>query len=163
MAGPLCSAKRNAPFFMISICISSNPTMRGNNSSNTGLFCGLWQIHTIALCTSQLATCLGRVRCALVGPLSAMASDSVSAQVRRLSSLSIASCTLLARLVAQLLARCFVVAPPMNVHVTNQLGCDAMCSLSAMQPRHGHSKCSHPGGAERIMATEGGQRAHWRV
>ena len=88
-----------------------------------------------------------------------MTSDSVSAQVRRLSSLSIASCTLLARLVAQLLARCLVVAPPMNVHVTNRLGCDAMCLLSAMQPRHGHSKCSHLGGAERIMATERGQRA----
>ena len=95
-----------------------------------------------------------------------MASDSVSAPIRRLfsvSCLSNASCTLLARLVAQLLARCVVLAPLMNVDVTNPLGCDAMCSLSAMQVRHGHSKCSHLEGAARIMMTEGGPRAHWRV
>ena len=34
-----------------------------------------------------------------------------------------------------------------------------VCSLGAMQPGHGHSKCSHLEGAERIMTTEGGQRA----
>ena len=32
VAGPLWSATRNAPFFMISLCISSNHTMRGNSS-----------------------------------------------------------------------------------------------------------------------------------
>ena len=73
--------------FTVVLCISSNHTMRENNRSNTGLFCGHWQIHITPLCNSQLAKSLGRVRCAL-GSISAMASDSVSAPIRRLFSVS---------------------------------------------------------------------------
>ena len=80
----------------IMLGISSNHTRRGNNSSSTCgcVVTGKFTRHGCAPPNRQ--GMFGKVR-GSVGSVSAMASDSVSAQVRRLSSsLSIASCTLLA-------------------------------------------------------------------
>ena len=97
-----------------------------------------------------------------VGSLSAMASDSVSApssqvvfrvvsEQRKLYSVGAiggaTACTM----------RRSCTSHECSCH--EPVGCDAMCSLSAMQAGHGHSKCSHLEGAARIMTTEGGQKA----
>ena len=98
--------------------------MRGNNSSSTCgcVVTGKFARHSCAPPNRQGFFVMLR---GSVGSVSVMSSDSVSTPIRRLfsvSSLTNASCALVARLVAQQLARYWVLAVGVVLHVTKPLG-----------------------------------------
>ena len=149
MAGHLCSAKRNAPFFMVMLGISSNHTMRGNNSSST---CG-------CVVTGKFTRhgCAPPTRFFWQGPTP-----------------KFAGC-LLCRLSATQVVLCWHDWWHHSLHDASllhlswmfmsrtRLGVMRMCSLGAMQPGHGHSKCSHLEGARWLgqSLVLKGRRSKW--